>query len=209
LAQIATSTTYSNWQREPTAVASYKTSDLKKGLKIQIDGEPYVLTEVHFVKPGKGNALYKCKMKNLIRQTMLDRTLKGGDELDAADVEEIDTVFLYNQAGSFVFMENETFEQYELTAEQVDENWKYLKEQMPISMVLFNGNPLTISPPSHVTLKVVETDPGTKGDTATNVTKHAKVETGAEFNVPGFIKEGNVIKIDTRNGEYVERVSMD
>jgi elongation factor P len=190
-------------------VASYKTSDLKKGLKIQIDGEPYLLTEVHFVKPGKGNALYKCKMKNLIRNTVLDRTLKGGDELDAADVEEIDTVFLYAQTGSFVFMDNESFEQYELSAEQVDENWKYLKEQMPISMVLFNGNPITISPPSHVTLKVLETDPGTKGDTATNVTKPAKVETGAEFNVPGFIKEGNVIKIDTRTGEYVERVSMD
>jgi elongation factor P len=190
-------------------VASYKTSDLKKGLKIQIDGEPYLLTEVHFVKPGKGNALYKCKMKNLVRQTVLDRTLKGGDELEAADVEEIDTVFLYNQTGSFVFMDNESFEQYELTADQVDDNWKYLKEQMPISMVLFNGNPITISPPSHVTLKVVETDPGTKGDTATNVTKPAKTETGAEFNVPGFIKEGNVIKIDTRTGEYVERVSMD
>ncbi|MEQ1828444.1 MAG: elongation factor P, partial [Pirellula sp.] len=105
--------------------------------------------------------------------------------------------------------DNVSFEQYELSAEQVDENWKYLKEQMPVAMVLFNGNPLTIAPPSHVTLKVVQTEPGTKGDTATNVTKPAKVETGAEFNVPGFIKEGNVIKIDTRTGEYVERVSMD
>lgn len=190
-------------------MASYKTSDLKKGLKIQIDGEPYVLQEVHFVKPGKGNALYKCKMKNLVRNTMLDRTLKGGDELEAADVEEIDTVYLYNQAGSFVFMDNETFEQYELTADQVDDNWKYLKEQSPVAMVLFNGNPLTISPPSHVHLKITETDPGTKGDTATNVTKIAKVETGAEFSVPGFIKEGNIVKIDTRNGEYVERVSME
>jgi elongation factor P len=190
-------------------VASYKTNDLKKGLKIQIDGEPYLLTDVHFVKPGKGNALYKCKMKNLVRNTVLDRTLKGGDELEAADVEEIDAVFLYTQTGSFFFMDSESFEQYELSAEQVDENWKYLKEQMPIAMVLFNGNPITISPPSHVTLKVIETDPGTKGDTATNVTKPAKVETGAEFNVPGFIKEGNVIKIDTRTGDYVERVSMD
>ncbi len=190
-------------------MATYKTSDFKKGLKVQIDGEPYLMTEVHFVKPGKGNALYKCKLKNLIRNTVLDRTLKGGDELEAADVEEIDTQFLYNQSGTFVFMDSESFEQYELTADQVDENWKYLKEQMPIAMVLFNGNPITISPPSHVTLKVVQTDPGTKGDTATNVTKPAKVETGGEFNVPGFIKEGNVIKIDTRTGEYVERVSMD
>lgn len=196
-------------KRTPSVASSYKTSDLKKGLKIQIDGEPYLLVDVDFFKPGKGNALYRCKMKNLVRNTMLDRTLKGGDELEAADVEEIDTVFLYNQAGLFVFMDNESFEQYELSAEKVDENWKYLKEQMPISMVLFNGNPLLISPPSHVNLKVIETDPGTKGDTATNVTKPAKVETGAEINVPGFIKEGNVIKVDTRTGSYVERVSMD
>jgi len=190
-------------------VASYKTSDLKKGLKVQIDGEPYLLVDVDFFKPGKGNALYRCKMKNMVRNTMLDRTLKGGDELEIADVEEIDTVFLYKQAGTFVFMDSESFEQYELTADQVDENWKYLKEQMPIAMVLFNGNPLTISPPSHVTLRVIETDPGSKGDTATNVTKPAKVETGAEINVPGFIKEGNVIKVDTRTGDYCERVSME
>lgn len=186
----------------------YKTSDLRKGLKVQIDGEPYLLTEVDFFKPGKGNALYRCKMKNLIRATMLDRTLKGGDELEIADVEEIQTTFLYKQGDTFVFMDSESYDQYELTAEQVDENWKYLKENLPVSMILFNGNPITLSPPSHVEMKVMETEPGTKGDTATSVTKPAKVETGAEINVPGFIKEGNVIKIDTRTGEYVERVSI-
>ncbi|XZE43312.1 elongation factor P [Pirellulaceae bacterium SH467] len=190
-------------------MASYKTSDLKKGLKVQIDGEPYLLSEVNFVKPGKGNALYKCKLKNLIRNTVLDRTLKGGDELEIADVEEVETQFLYNQTGTFVFMDIVSYDQFELTADQVDDNWKYLKEGMPVAMVLFNGNPITISPPSHVNLKVIETEPGVKGDTATNVTKPAKVETGGEFNVPGFIKEGNVIKIDTRTGDYVERVSMD
>jgi elongation factor P len=190
-------------------VGTYKTSDLKKGLKVQIDGEPYLLTNVDFFKPGKGNALYRCKLKNLVRNTILDRTLKGGDELEIADVEEIDTVFLYNQSGTFVFMDNTTYDQYELTADQVDEYWKYLKEQMPVSMVLFNGNPITITPPSHVNLKVVETEPGVKGDTATSVTKPAKVETGGEFQVPGFIKEGNVIRVDTRTGEYIERVSMD
>ena len=190
-------------------MATYKTSDLKKGLKVQIDGEPYLLTEVNFVKPGKGNALYKCKLKNLIRNTVLDRTLKGGDDLEVADVEELETQFLYNQGGTFVFMDNQSFEQYELSADQVDDNWKYLKEGMPVAMVLYNGNPITLTPPSHVTLKVTETEPGVRGDTATNVSKPAKVETGGEFQVPGFIKEGNVIKIDTRTGEYVERVSMD
>ncbi len=188
-------------------MGTYKTSDFRKGLKVQIDGEPYLMVEMNFVKPGKGNALYKCKLRNLIRNTVLDRTYKGGDELEAADVEEIDTQFLYKQADSFVFMDTSSFEQYELSADQVDDNWKYLKDGMLCTMMLFNGVPITMSPPNHVEMKVVECEPGAKGDTATNVTKPAKVETGGEFIVPGFIKEGNVIKIDTRTGEYVERVS--
>ncbi|MFN9550768.1 MAG: elongation factor P [Pirellulaceae bacterium] len=188
-------------------MGTYKTSDFKKGIKVQIDGEPYLMTEMNFVKPGKGNALYKCKLKNLIRNTVLDRTFKGGDELEAADIEEIQVQYLYRQGDTFVFMDNSTYEQYELSAEQVDDNWKYLKEAMVCSMVLFNGNTITMSPPNQVELLVTECDPGAKGDTATNVTKPAKVETGAEFIVPGFIKEGNILKIDTRTGDYIERVS--
>jgi elongation factor P len=188
-------------------VATYKTSDFRKGLKVQIDGEPYLMTEMNFVKPGKGNAMYKCRLKHLIRGTTLDRTYKGGDSLESADVEEIEVQYLYRQADTFVFMDNKTYEQYELTAEQVDDNWKYLKEGMACSMVLFNNNPITMSPPNHVELKVEYCEPGVKGDTATNVTKPAKVETGAEFLCPSFINIGNVIKIDTRTGAYVERVS--
>ncbi|MCC6508427.1 MAG: elongation factor P [Pirellulaceae bacterium] len=188
-------------------MGTYKTSDFRKGLKVQIDGEPYLMVEMNFVKPGKGNALYKCRMKNLVRGTILDRTYKGGDELEAADVEEIDVQFLYRQADGYVFMDNVSFEQYELKGEQVDEAWKYLKDGMVCTMMLFNGVPITMSPPNHVELLVTECEPGAKGDTATNVTKPAKVETGGEFIVPGFIKQGNVIKIDTRTGEYVERVS--
>ncbi|MEZ6113430.1 MAG: elongation factor P [Pirellulaceae bacterium] len=188
-------------------MATYKTSDFRKGLKVQIDGEPYLMTEMNFVKPGKGNALYKCKLRNLLRGTMLDRTYKGGDTLESADVDDIQTQYLYRQGEMFVFMDNTTYEQYELTAEQVDDNWKYLKEGMPCSMTLYNGNPITMAPPNHVELLVTECEPGAKGDTATNVTKPAMMETGAEFLVPGFIKTGNVLKIDTRTGEYVERVS--
>ncbi len=188
-------------------MGTYKTSDFRKGLKVQIDGEPYLMVEMNFVKPGKGNALYKCKMKNLVRGTVLDRTYKGGDELESADVEEIETQFLYRQVDSYFFMDNVSFEQYELSADQVDDAWKYLKDGMTCTMMLFNGVPITMSPPNHVELLVTECEPGAKGDTATNVTKPAKVETGGEFIVPGFIKEGNVIKIDTRTGEYVERVS--
>jgi elongation factor P len=187
-------------------VATYKTSDFRKGLKVQIDGEPYLMIEMNFVKPGKGNALYKCRLRNLIRGTVLDRTYKGGDSLEAADVEEIAVQFLYRQLDTFVFMNNATYDQYELSAEQVDDAWKYLKEGMNCSMVLFNGNPITMTPPNHVELKVEYCEPGAKGDTATNVTKPAKVETGAEFVCPSFINIGDVIKIDTRSGEYVERV---
>lgn len=187
-------------------MASYKTGEFRKGLKVQIDGEPYLIIEMEFYKPGKGNALYKCKLRNLIRGTVLQRTYKGGDSLEVADVEEIDSQFLYRQGEEFVFMNTTTYDQYELAAAQVDDAWKYLKDGMGVSMILFNDNPITITPPNHVELKVEFCEPGAKGDTATNVTKPAKVETGAEFNVPVFIKEGDVIKIDTRTGDYVERV---
>ena len=187
-------------------MTTYKTSDFRKGLKVQIDGDPYLMTEMNFVKPGKGNAFYKCKLRNLIRGNILDRTYKGGDSLEGADVEEIDVQYLYRQGDTFVFMDNKTYEQYELSAEQIDDVWKYLKEAMVCSMVLYNENPITLSPPNHVELKVEYCEPGAKGDTATNVTKPVKVETGAEFLAPAFINMGNVIKIDTRTGEYVERV---
>jgi elongation factor P len=188
------------------SVTTFKTNDFRKGLKVQIDGEPYLMVAMNFVKPGKGNAFYKCRLKNLIRNTIIDRTYKGGDALEGADVEEIDCQYLYRQADAFVFMDAATFEQYELTADQVDENWKYLKDGISCSMVLFNEQPITLTPPNHVELKVEYCEPGAKGDTATNVTKLAKVETGAEFVVPSFINIGDVIKIDSRTGDYVERV---
>ncbi len=189
------------------SVGTYKTSDFRKGLKVQIDGEPYLMIEMNFVKPGKGNAFYKCKLKNLLRGTALDRTYKGGDSLESADVEEIDVQYLYRQQDMFVFMDNKTYEQYELSSDQIDDSWKYLKEGMGCSMMLFNGNPIILSPPNHVELKVEYCEPGAKGDTATNVTKPVKVETGAEIICPSFINMGNVIKVDTRTGQYVERVS--
>lgn len=187
-------------------MGSYNTSDFRKGLKVQIDGEPYLMTECNFVKPGKGNALYKCKLKNLIRSSILDRTYKGGDSLESADVTEIDAQFLYRQGDTFVFMDNTNYEQYELSAEQVDDAWKYLKESMNCSMVLFNDLPITMTPPNHVELTVEYCEPGAKGNTATNVTKPVKVETGAEIQCPSFINMGDVVKVDTRTGQYVERV---
>ena len=188
-------------------MATYNTSDFRKGLKVQIDGEPYQMIEMNFVKPGKGNALYKCKLRNLLRGTVLDRTYKGGDSLESADVETVEVQYLYRQGEDYVFMHADTFEQYEVSGESAGDIWKYLKDGMPCTMMLYNGNPVSVEPPNHVELEVIECAPGTKGDTATNVTKPAKAETGAEFTVPGFIKEGNVIKVDTRSGDYVERAS--
>jgi elongation factor P len=187
-------------------VATYNTSDFRKGLKVQMDGDPYLMIECNFVKPGKGQALYKCKLRNLVRNTVIDRTFKSGDSIEAADVEEIEAQYLYRQADTFVFMHNETYEQYELSAEQVDEAWKYLKEGMVCNMLLFNNNPIAVTPPNHVVVAVEYCEPAVRGNTATNVTKPAKVETGAELTVPNFVETGDLIKVDTRTGEYIERV---
>jgi len=186
-------------------VASYNTSDFRKGIKIQIEGDPYLMVECNFVKPGKGQALYKCKMRNLLKNTMLDRTYKSGDSLEAADVTEIAAQFLYRQGEQFVFMDNANYEQYELTKEQVDETWKYLKEGMVCSMILFNNNPISVLPPNHVILKIEYCEPSMRGNTATNLTKPVKLETGAEVICPAFVEIGDMIKVDTRTGEYLER----
>lgn len=187
-------------------MATYNTSEFRKGLKVLLDGEPCLVVESNFRKPGKGNAIYTLRMKNLIRGTVIEKNFKGGESIEGADVVEIDVQYLYRQGDTFVFMDNSSYEQYELSAEQVDDNWKYLKENINCSMVLWNNNPITMTPPNHVELEVTYCEPGVKGDTATNVTKPATVETDAEFNVPAFIKIGDVVKIDTRTGEYVERV---
>lgn len=188
-------------------MATYKTGDFRKGIKVLIDGDPWLMVEMNFRKPGKGNALYECTLKNLIRGTSLKRVYRGGEELEAADIEEVASQYLYKQGDTFFFMNVKTFDQYELTADQVDEYWKYLKDGMQVSILLFNGLPISITPPPHVELKVEYCEPGARGDTATNVTKPVKVETGAEIAAPLFIQIGNVIKIDTRTGEYIERVS--
>ena len=187
-------------------MASYNTSEFRKGLKVQLDGDPYLMIECNFVKPGKGQALYKCKLRNLVRNTVLDRTYKSGDSLEAADIEEIQAQFLYRQGDQFVFMDNQSYEQYELSAEQVDEAWKYLKEGMVCSMLLFNNRSIGVTPPNHIVVRVEYTEPAVRGNTATNVTKPAKVETGAELTVPNFVETGELIKVDTRTGEYIERV---
>lgn len=187
-------------------MASYSTSEFRKGLKVQMDGDPYIMIECNFVKPGKGQALYKCRLRNLVRSTVIDRTFKSGDSIEAADIEEIEAQFLYRQGSTFVFMHNETYEQYELDEDVIDDAWKYLKEGMICSMMLYNNNPMGVTPPNHVVLEVTFCEPAVRGNTATNVTKPAKVETDAELIVPNFVESGDKIRVDTRTGEYIERV---
>jgi elongation factor P len=187
---------------------AYNTSDFKKGLKVQIDGDPYLLTECNFVKPGKGQALYKCKLKNLIRGTSLDRTYKSGDSLDEADVTDIEAQYLYRQGDNYVFMDNDNYEQYELTSELVGDTAKWIKEGTVCTATLFNNNPITVDPPNHMILKIEYCEPAVRGNTATNLTKPVKLETGAEIMCPAFVESGETIKVDTRTGEYVERVKV-
>ena len=192
-------------RKRKLSVASYNTSDFRKGIKVLLDGDPYLMIECNFVKPGKGSALYKCKLRNLFRNTVIDRTYKGGQSVEAADVTETAAQYLYRQGKTFVFMENETYEQYELSEGQVDEAWKYLKEGMECQMMLFNGNPVSVTPPKHVVLKIEYCEPAVRGNTATNVTKPVQLESGAEIQAPAFVESGTYIKVDTRTGEYIER----
>ena len=160
------------------------------------------MTSMEFKKPGKGSALYICKLKNLLRGTTLDRTYKGGDSLEEADIQSIPKFsFCTKQGDTFVFMDKETFDQHELTADQVGDDWKYLKDNIDCQMTFFGGNPIIMTPPNHVELQVEYCDPGAKGDTSTNVRKPVKVETGGEFLTPIFVNEGDIIRIDTRTGE--------
>ncbi|MBN1851904.1 MAG: elongation factor P [Pirellulales bacterium] len=186
-------------------MTTYNTSEFKKGLKVQIDGTPFLMVEMNFRKPGKGNALYECKLKNLLRGTVVDRTYRAGQTLEAADISEFTAQYLYRQGDNYVFMNNSSYEQYELTAEQVGDYWKFLKEGMDCQMMVFNDAPITVSPPNHVVLKVEYTEPAVKGNTATNVQKPVHLETGAEILAPAFVETGEYIRVDTRTGEYIER----
>ncbi len=183
-------------------------SDLRKNAKVEIDGQPWVVTEFQFVKPGKGQGLYKCKLKNMITGSVIDRTWRSGEKLDAANVESKKMQYLYASGDSYTFMDNSTYEQVELPADVVGDDKYYLLDNLECDVLFYNERPVGLSLPSHIVMEVVETEPGVKGDTATNVTKNATVQTGLVVQVPLFIKQGEKVKIDTRSGTYVERVNV-
>jgi len=180
--------------------------DLRKGLKLEIDGEPYIIADFEFSKPGKGQALYRCRLKNMITGTQFDRTYRSGDKFTAADLEEQEMEYLYKDGSRYCFMNTSTYEQVELSEEQMGDAVNYVTENLRVDMLFFQGNPIGITLPNFVELKVTRSDPGIKGDTASGATKPATMETGLVLQVPLFIEEGELLKLDTRTGTYVERV---
>lgn len=184
----------------------YECGDLRKGLKIEIDGDPYAIVQFDFVKPGKGQALYKCKLKNMVTGAQFERTFRSGDKFNEANLEEQQMEYLYSEGREYCFMNTSTYEQNYLTEEQVGEAKNFLKENTVCNVLVFDGKPIEVSLPIFMDLKVVKSDPWAKGDTASGSTKPATLETGYVLQVPPFLEEGELIKIDTRTGEYVERV---
>ena len=186
-------------------MSKFSTNEFKSGLKVMIDQDPYNILENEYVKPGKGQAFNRVKLRNLKTGRVLERTFKSGDVLDGADVVDCDMQFLYSDGEFWHFMNPSTFEQIAASETAMGEAKLWLKEQDTCIMTLWNGVPLTIEAPNTVTLKIVQTDPGVRGDTATGGTKPATLETGAVVRVPLFLEEGEIIKVDTRKGEYLSR----
>ncbi|MFW6094572.1 MAG: elongation factor P [Pseudomonadota bacterium] len=187
-------------------MASFTTSEFKAGLKVLLDGDPCAIVENEFVKPGKGQAFNRVKLRNLLNGRVWERTFKSGESLEAADVLEIDMEYLYTDGEFWHFMRTDgSFEQAAASEAAVAEAKDWLKEQEVYQVTLWNDDPISVSPPNFLELEVVETDPGLKGDTAQGGSKPATLSTGAVVKVPLFIEEGEKLKVDTRTGEYVSR----
>ena len=184
----------------------YFTADFRKGLKIEIDGEPYVIVDFQHVKPGKGGAFVRTRLKSLISGNVIDQTFRSGDKVDTPDLEEREMQFLYETGGEYHFMDTKSFEQLFLTADQLGESKDFLKENLVIKALFHNKRPIGVEVPMFVDLKVVSSEPGVKGDTASGSTKPATLESGAVIQVPLFVEEGDMIRVDTRTGEYITRV---
>lgn len=186
-------------------MATYSTNEFKSGLKIMLDNDPYTIVENEFVKPGKGQAFSRVRVRNLKTGRVIDRTFKSGETVEAADVHETEMQYLYTDGEFWHFMDPASYEQLAADANAVGDSTKWLKEQDFCQLTLWNGAPISVTPPNFVVLAVTETDPGVRGDTSGGGGKPATLETGAVVRVPLFIDIGEVLKVDTRTGEYVSR----
>lgn len=184
----------------------FSASDLRKGLKLQIDGSPYIITDFEFSKPGKGQALYRCRMRNMITGNQFSKTYRSGDKFEKANLEERKMQYLYKQEDEYHFMDTENYEQLFITVEQLGSNVNFLMDNMELEVLFFDDRPIDVSLPIFVNLMVTKADPWAKGDTSGTDTKPVTVETGYQLQVPPFVEEGDKIQIDTRTGEYVTRV---
>lgn len=187
-------------------MATYSTNQFKSGLKLLIDGDPCSIIDNEFVKPGKGQAFNRVKMRNLKTGRVLEKTYKSGESVEAADVQDLDMQYLYADDEFLHLMNPTSFEQVAVPVKNVEDVMQWIKEEDTCMVTVWDGNPLSITPPNFVVLRVTQTDPGVKGDTVQGGTKPATMETGAVVRVPLFVEEGELLKIDTRNGEYVSRV---
>ncbi|XKH61180.1 elongation factor P [Halomonas sediminis] len=187
-------------------MANYSTNEFKGGLKVMLDGDPCSIVENELVKPGKGQAFNRVKLRNLMTGRVGERTFKSGDSLEAADVMDLEMEYLYTDGDMWHFMKTDgSFEQYAVEKKALGDTAKWLKEQVPYTITLWNDKAISVTPPNFIELEVVETDPGLKGDTAQGGSKPATLSSGAVVRVPLFINQGEVLKIDTRSGDYVSR----
>ncbi|MDR9501277.1 MAG: elongation factor P [Desulfurivibrionaceae bacterium] len=184
----------------------YTASDLRKGLKIEIDGEPYIITNFEFSKPGKGQSLYRCRLKNMVTGNAFDKTYRSNEKFKKAPLDERKMQFLYHQGDEYHFMDTKSFEQYMITREHLEDVTPFMVDNMEVDVLLFHGNPIGVTLPNFVNLTVTKSDPWVKGDTSGTDTKPVTVETGYELQVPPFVVEGEKIQIDTRTGAYMTRV---
>ena len=186
-------------------MSTYSTNEFKPGLKVMLDNDPYAILENEFVKPGKGQAFNRVKVRNLKTGRVIERTFKSGDTLEGADVVALDLQYMYNDGEMWHFMDPKSYEQHMVGKTAMGDAAQWLKGEELCPVTLWNGVPLVVSAPNFVTLKITETDPGVRGDTATGGAKPAKLETGAVVKVPLFLSEGEAIRVDTRTGEYLGR----
>jgi elongation factor P len=184
----------------------YSTAEFKKGLKIEVDGTPYSIVDFQHVKPGKGGAFVRTKLKNLLNSRVVDQTFRSGEKVGKPDIMEREMQYLYREGDRYCMMDNETFEQIMLTEEQVGEARLYLIENLNVEVIFYNKEPIAVELPTFVELAVAQTEPGVRGDTAAGGSKPAVLESGATLQVPLFINERDRVKVDTRTGTYIERV---
>jgi elongation factor P len=184
----------------------YSCADLKKGLKLIIDGDPHVIVQFDFTKPGKGQALYKCKLRNMLTGSLFDRTYRSGESFEPAQLEERDMQYLYKDESGYVFMDQKSYEQVTIAEEILGDDHYFLIDNMQVKILLFNERGIGVTLPNFVNLRVTKADPWVKGDTAAGNNKPATVEGGYNLQVPSFVEEGDLIQIDTRTGEYYTRV---